>query len=80
MKLFHTRTPGSQICDEIQRLTPAITTREGAVDKRGNLLYIDDSQNELKFVKAIEPSRQQSDFSLSRWEPENNPLSNGAKN
>ena len=41
------RTIGSLICDEIQRRLPSMTTRERSVDKRGNLLYVDDSQNDF---------------------------------
>jgi bifunctional non-homologous end joining protein LigD len=41
------RAIGSKICDEVQRRVPAITTRERSVDKRGNLLYVDDSQNDF---------------------------------
>ena len=41
------RSIGSYLCDEIQRKVPAISTRERNVDKRGNLLYVDDSQNDF---------------------------------
>jgi bifunctional non-homologous end joining protein LigD len=41
------RAIGTFICDEIQKLVPHITTRERRVDARGNLLYVDDSQNDF---------------------------------
>lgn len=42
-----TRTIGENICDEIHARVKGITTRERTVAKRGNLLYVDDSQNDL---------------------------------
>lgn len=41
------RCLGSIICDEVQKLVPHISTRERTVSKRGNLLYVDDSQNDF---------------------------------
>ena len=40
------RKIGERLCDEIHALVPAITTRERSVRRRGNLLYLDDSQND----------------------------------
>ncbi len=41
------RKVGEYLCDEIHALVPNITTRERTVSSRGNLLYVDDSQNDL---------------------------------
>lgn len=41
------RKLGSYICDEVQKLVPEISTRERSVEKRGDLLYVDDSQNDF---------------------------------
>lgn len=41
------RKAGSYICDLIHRLVPEITTREAAVDRRGAMLFVDDSQNDF---------------------------------
>ena len=41
------RAHGSRLCDEIQQRTKGISTRERAIHKRGNLLYVDDSQNDF---------------------------------
>lgn len=41
------RRLGSTICDRIHELVPSITTREISKDKRGDKLFIDDSQNDF---------------------------------
>jgi bifunctional non-homologous end joining protein LigD len=41
------RKIGERLCDEIHALVPEITTRERSVNSRKNLLYLDDSQNDL---------------------------------
>jgi bifunctional non-homologous end joining protein LigD len=40
------RRLGSTICDMVHELVPDITTRERTVDKRGDKLFVDDSQND----------------------------------
>jgi bifunctional non-homologous end joining protein LigD len=41
------RKIGERLCDEIHSLVPEITTRERSLNNRKNLLYVDDSQNDL---------------------------------
>ena len=41
------RRSSSAICDMINELLPEITTREISIDKRGDKIFVDDSQNDL---------------------------------
>lgn len=76
------RAVGTFICDEIQKLVPHITTRERRVEARGDLLYVDDSQNDfadtIASAYSVRPYHLPTISTPLKWKEINNKLNSGS--
>jgi bifunctional non-homologous end joining protein LigD len=72
------RTLAENICEEIHKLVPKITTIEVEIDRRGNKLFVDFSQNDeadtLASAYSVRPAKNPTVSTPLEWEEVNEDL------